>query len=130
MKKIKQRGELINMENQLDRTDRVIYKIKRFFQCIFIKRNSLKTEKNKKEEVVDINVELEKVISCKTEAQEIDIKEQLSKKILKKEIAIKELSDEEIEEMIEYFKADIKIKSEELSNIKKQFAELKKNEKQ
>ena len=117
------------MENQLVRTDRFLYKMKRFFRNLFIKRNSLKLEITKKEEIPDISVELEKIISCKTEAQETDIKEQLSKKIINKEIAIKDLADTETEEMIEFFKLDIKLKSDELSNAKKQLAELKKESK-
>ena len=114
------------MENQLIRTDGMMYKIKRFFRSFFFKRNSNIQEEVVNPVVQDINIELDKVISCKTEAQEKDIKEQLAQKLMKNELSIKDLADSEVEEMIQYFKADLKCKSEELANTKKLISELKK----
>ena len=114
------------MENQLVRTDKVTFKIKRFFRCLFIKRYSRKLEKAIQEEEESTKMYLEKVISCKTEAQVESIRKQLAEKLLKTELSIKDLADEEIQEMIEYFKKDIKDKTEELSNIKKEISDIKK----
>ena len=51
-------------------------------------------------------------------------------KLIKNELPIRDLSEEELEEMIEYFKNDIKSKEEELKQLKKQIAELKKENKE
>ena len=118
------------MENQLVRTDKFVYKIKRFFRNLFWRRNSQviiePTEEEKQAETAEA---LEKIISCKTEVQEINIKEQLADKIIKNELPIKDLSEEELDQMIEYFKADIKTKEEEIKQLKKEIAELKKENK-
>ena len=116
------------MENQLVRTDKLLYKVKRFFRLLFIKNNSQISEEFAQENV-DINEELNKVISCKTAAQEVSIRVKLAEKLTRNELPIKDLSDEEIEQMIQYFKDNIKIKTEELETIKKEIVKLKKESK-
>ena len=114
------------MENQLVRTDKLLYKIKRFFMNVFLKNNSQKINEDTIENVSDIPLELDKVVSCKTEVDELRIKEQLAQKLIKTELSINDLTDEEIEQMIEYFQKDIKLKAEELTMLKKQITALKK----
>lgn len=116
------------MENQLVRTDKFMFKVKRFFRLLFMKKNS-QIPQELTEENIDINEELNKVISCKTEAQEVRIRVELAEKLTRNELPIKDLSDEEIEQMIQYFKDHIKIKTEELENIKKEIVKLKKESK-
>lgn len=114
------------MENQLVRTDNFLFKVKRFFRLLFIKNNSQNLNVNSIEAVQETSIELNKIISCKTEAQESNIKEQLANKLMKNELAIKELSNEEIEQMVQFFQEDIKLKSQQLLDIKKEIIKLKK----
>lgn len=114
------------MENQfqLVKTDTLMYRVKRFFRMLFIKKPS-KLEQIAKENNSNINEQLNKIISCKTEVQEIDIQKQLAQKLVKNELPIKELSDEESEKMIEYFEEHIKVIEKELDLLKKSIIELK-----
>ena len=117
------------MENQLITTDTFGYKVKRIFRSIFsIKRKS--PEVMQTEEIVENNTEestidLDRVISCKTEAQVTDIKNQLAVKIIKNEITMEELAGEEVNEMIEYFEQEINNKNEEIKVLKSKIKELK-----
>ena len=117
------------MENGLVRTDKLSYKIRRFFLNLFIKKNSEKAEEIETFEEVMNNTELEldKVTSYKTEIQEVGIKQELARKLMKNELEIDNLTEEEIEEMIEYFKNDIESKNVELESVKKELAELMNN---
>ena len=45
---------------------------------------------------------------------------------MKNELAIRELSSEEINQMIQFFTDDIKSKNQELLNVKKEIIKLKK----
>ncbi len=114
------------MENQLVRTDKFLYKVKRFFRLLFIKNNS-QFYKNA-ENIQNIELKLDQIISCKTEDEEIRIKSGLADKLMKSELSISDLADDEIENMIHFFQDDIKLKSEELELIKNQIIELKQKE--
>ena len=112
------------MENQLVRTDKFLYKVKRFFRLLFIKKDSQLYQLSQENQ--DAVEALDKIISCKTEVQEAIIKNQLAMKLIKNELAIKDLADEEIENMIDFFKQEIKNKNDELEVIKKEIISLKK----
>ena len=118
------------MENQLITTDTFGYKVKKILRSIFsIKRKSPEVLQTL-EEIVENNTEestidLDRVISCKTEAQVTDIKTQLAVKIIKNEITMEELAREEVNEMIEYFEQEINNKNEEIKVLKSKIKELK-----
>lgn len=118
------------MENQLITTDTFGYKVKKILRSIFsIKRKSPEVLQTL-EEIVENNTEestidLDRVISCKTEAQVTDIKNQLAVKIIKNEITMEELASEEVNEMIEYFEQEINNKNEEIKVLKSKIKELK-----
>lgn len=98
------------METGLIRTDKLSYKIRRFFMNLFMKRNSERAEETFEEIMNNTELELNKVTSYKTEIQEVGIKQELARKLIKNELAINDLTEEEIDEMIEYFKNDIESK--------------------
>ncbi len=115
------------METGLIRTDKLSYKIRRFFMNLFMKRNSERAEETFEEIMNNTELELNKVTSYKTEIQEVGIKQELARKLIKNELAINDLTEEEIDEMIEYFKNDIESKNVELESVKKELAELMNN---
>lgn len=115
------------METELIRTDKLSYKIRRFFMNLFMKRNSERVEETFEEIMNNTELELNKVTSYKTEIQEVGIKQELARKLIKNELAIDDLTEEEIDEMIEYFKNDIESKNVELESVKKELAELMNN---
>ncbi len=115
------------METGLIRTDKLSYKIRRFFMNLFMKRNSERVEETFEEIMNNTELELNKVTSYKTEIQEVGIKQELARKLIKNELAINDLTEEEIDEMIEYFKNDIESKNVELESVKKELAELMNN---
>lgn len=115
------------METELIRTDKLSYKIRRFFMNLFMKRNSERAEETFEEIMNNTELELNKVTSYKTEIQEVGIKQELARKLIKNELAINDLTEEEIDEMIEYFKNDIESKNVELESVKKELAELMNN---
>ena len=123
------------METQLVRTDKLMYKVKRFFRMLFIKNTDSQiyeknAETNLQETTEDVNVYLDKVISCKTEAQEKSIKNQIATKLMRREMSIKEFANEELDNMILFFEQDIKSKTEELESLKKQLIELRNKDKE
>lgn len=116
------------MENELIRTDKVMYKIRRFFLSLFIRNNS---QIYNEEEMLDSSVndlDLNKIISCRTETETLKIKEELARKLMEKEMSIDDLTDEEVDEMIQFFKKDIEEKGKELFLIKKQIVVMKKEQ--
>ena len=115
------------METELIRTDKLSYKIRRFFMNLFMKRNSERVEETFEEIMNNTELELNKVTSYKTEIQEVGIKQELARKLIKNELAINDLTEEEIDEMIEYFENDIESKNVELESVKKELAELMNN---
>ena len=115
------------METELIRTDKLSYKIRRLFMNLFMKRNSERVEETFEEIMNNTELELNKVTSYKTEIQEVGIKQELARKLIKNELAINDLTEEEIDEMIEYFKNDIESKNVELESVKKELAELMNN---
>ena len=116
-------------ENQLIRTDKFMYKLKRFFRMLFMKKGSQLYEMPSEDNLKEIQTELNKIISCKTEAEEMQIKKQLAVKLMKNELPIKNLSEDEIDNMISYFENDILEKTKELNSIKNEIIQLKKESK-
>ena len=117
------------MENQLIRTDTFAYKVKKMFRSLFsMGKNSPEIieepeiEENNAEE---ISIDLDRVISCKTESQVTDIKNQLAIKLIKNEITMEELASEEVDEMIEYLEQEVTNKNEEIKVLKIKIKELK-----
>lgn len=130
------------MNNSLIKTNSVWYKIKRFFSKIFGEkkdniRENINTSKNiidKTVEEVNEKIEIKKETE-KTFKEEISYKEEIKEKNRKEEIAnellngrtdVYDLSDEEVDEMIEYFTADIEKQNKELQRIKNNIIQMKK----
>ena len=106
------------MNNKMVKTDSLWYKIKNFF------RNLIHI-KNKKEESEKQN------ISVIPENKETQLEEQKRKitlvnQLLNGEIHYDDLEVDELDEMIEYFKKDIKQQDIELERIKRHILEMKK----
>jgi len=99
--------------NQLIKLDGALYKIKRFFNNIF---NISKAEKI-----------VEKPISKTSELKQNVLfeKENLAKKLRTGEIDVYDLSDEEVDYMIEYFNKSIESKDKELEKIKANILRMK-----
>lgn len=132
------------MNNSLIKTDGIWYKIKRFFKNMFsgekhdnkdiIQENqniNTNTEKiNQNKEIVENEDEIKKSfkeeISYKEEIQEQNRKEKIATKLLDGEIDSYDLSDEEVDEMTEYFIKDIEKQNKELQRIKEHIIQMKK----
>ena len=99
--------------NQLIKLDGVLYKIKRFFNSIF--------RINKTEKVI------EKPTSSPVRATSnvLFVKEKLAKKLKTGEIDVYDLSDEEVDEMLEHFEKSIESKDKELEKIKLNILRMK-----
>ena len=114
-----------NVGNELIRTDTAMYKIKRFFTNLFVRKNyETPIENEITEAPEDIELNLDKVILNKTETQEKESKDLLASKLMKKELPLQVLSDEEVEEMLKFFKEKVLAKRDELKKLKVQLAEL------
>ena len=114
-----------NVGNELIRTDTAMYKIKRFFTNLFVRKNyETPIENEITEAPVDIELDLDKVILNKTETQEKESKDLLASKLMKNELPLQVLSDEEVEEMLKFFKEKVLAKRDELKKLKVQLAEL------
>ena len=81
--------------NQLIKLDGVLYKIKRFFNSIF--------SINKTEKVIEKPI----FSPVRTTSNVLFAKEKLAKKLKTGEIDIYDLSDEEVDEMLEHFEKSI-----------------------
>ena len=90
------------------------------FKGIFYKKSSQGTK-------IDTPLELEKITPYKTKKEELEIKEEIAKKLYQTELTANDLTDEEIGKMIGYFQDRIKQKSHELAMMKEQIEELKKH---
>ena len=109
--------ELILMENKLITTDGLWYKIKNFFKkFLFYKKNKLKiSNENSNNNLPNSNFKN----SIRDKFSEENMKQDMAKKLLYGEIGVRDLNENEVDEMTEYFKNDIKNIDNELIRIKK-----------
>lgn len=105
------------MENKLITTDGLWYKIKNFFKkFLFYKKNKLKiSNENSNNNLPNSNFKK----SIRDKFSEENMKQDMAKKLLYGEIGVSDLNENEVDEMTEYFKNDIKNIDNELIRIKK-----------
>ncbi len=107
------------MEEKLIKTDTIWYKIKSFFTKVF----------RKEEYTYETNKELPKMdlkTSLKEENLENERKEKLANELLLGGIGCSDLTEEELEEMKEYFTKDIKRLDAEILRTKQHILQMKK----
>lgn len=111
--------------NKLIKTDTIWYKIKKFLYNIFNKKenNNKKEEKNVQKH---INNKFQESISVKKEIDKQNRKEKLALNLINADIDINDLTDEEVNEMIEWFKEDIEKQDNELKRIKAHILQIRK----
>lgn len=109
------------MENKLIRTDSIWYKIKNFFKGIFMKKKIINTYQvqDQKTGTLDNILQKEKI-------EENNRKMNLAQKLLEGELGSSDLTDVETDEMIDYFKEDIKNIDQELQRVKIHIIEMRK----
>ena len=108
------------MNKRLIKTDTIWYKIK----------NSFNTNKS---DFINESSSIEKIesqtfinnLSVKEEIENQNRKKAMANRIIKREISIYDLEDQEIDEMIDYFTDDIKNIDEELIKIKENIRRMK-----
>ena len=105
--------------NKLIKTDTLVYKINTFF------RNLLHFGRNNKEETIKDNFVVNKE-ALKNVMEESNSKRVLADNLLNGEEVITNLTDEEVDEMIEYFTKDIEGMDKELLRIKENILRMKK----
>ena len=111
--------------NKLIETDTIWYKIKKFLYNIFNKKenNNKKEEKNVQKH---INNKFQESISVKKEIDKQNRKEKLALNLINSDVDINDLTDEEVDEMIEWFKQDIEKQDNELKRIKAHILQIRK----
>lgn len=111
--------------NKLIKTDTIWYKIKKFLYNIFNKKenNNKKEEKNVQKH---INNKFQESISVKKEIDKQNRKEKLALNLINSDVDINDLTDEEVDEMIEWFKQDIEKQDNELKRIKAHILQIRK----
>lgn len=129
------------MNNSLIKTDGLWYKIKKFFRNMFSgdKYNSrveIKEDSgdygniDKTNNIVKNDSEIKESfktdISYKEEIKEQNRKESIATKLLNGDIDSYDLSNEEVNEMTEYFMNDIEKQNKELQRIKEHIIQMKK----
>jgi len=118
------------MENKIVKTDTIWYKIKSFFRRLFSKKEKkLKqeiVEELKQEKQEDKKILFKQEITFREEIEEVNQKDKLAQELLDGKINCEELSDEEVDEMTEYFRKDIEKQEQELERIKKHILEIRK----
>lgn len=111
--------------NKLIKTDTIWYKIKKFLYNIFNKKenNNKKEEKNVQKH---IDNKFQESISVKKEIDKQNKKEKLALNLINADTDINDLTDEEVNEMIEWFKEDIEKQDNELKRIKAHIIQIRK----
>lgn len=111
--------------NKLIKTDTIWYKIKKFLYNIFNKKenNNKKEEKNVQKH---IDNKFQESISVKKEIDKQNKKEKLALNLINADVDINDLTDEEVDKMIEWFKQDIEKQNNELKRIKDHILQIKK----
>lgn len=117
------------MENKLATTNTIGDKIRRFFNKLF-RKNYYIEQTSDKSEIKDADIIkkslLQDTISYKAELEEKQRKEEMAQELLNGSIECEELTEEELEEMTEYFSEDIKKQEQELKRIKMHIMEMRK----
>lgn len=106
--------------------DTIWYKIYKFFRKIF---------KNRKQENYENRISIEKKdkqnfirnISYVDEIEKINRKENIAEKLIKNEISVNDLTDDEVDEMIQYFNKYIYEMNQKLKHIKKYIIDIRNN---
>ena len=111
--------------NKLIKTDILWHKIKKFLYNIFNKKetNNKKEEKNVQKH---IDNKFQESISVKKDIDEQNKKEKLALNLINANVDIDDLTDEEVNEMIEWFKEDIEKQDNELKRIKAHIIQIRK----
>ena len=111
--------------NKLIKTDTIWYKIKKFLYNIFNKKenDNKKEEKNVQKH---IDNKFQESISVKKDIDEQNKKEKLALNLINADTDINDLTDEEVNEMIEWFKEDIEKQDNELKRIKAHIIQIRK----
>ena len=111
------------MDNQLIKIDTIWYKIKSFFKKLFNRKKYSVVEKNIQKPSTN---NFQESISVKKELSEQSRKEDMALKLINDDIDVWDLTDEEVDEMTEWFKKDIEEKDRELNRIKKHILKMRK----
>lgn len=116
------------MKKDLVETSSITYKVKRFFSNLIEKIFHKPTDNFSNDETTD-TISSNKMFETNSQNQEFQASQKkisLAYKLKNNEIDVFSLSDEETEEMIEYFDEYIKNKEKELQSIKKNIESMKK----
>ena len=107
----------INTEEVVETFNQFNEKIKKFFKkFLFYKKNKLKiSNENSNNNLPNSNFKN----SIRNKFSEENMKQDMAKKLLYGEIGVSDLNENEVDEMTEYFKNDIKNIDNELIRIKK-----------
>lgn len=105
------------MENKLIKTNTIWFKIKNFFRRIFKRKKN-----NEAIEIIDNT--LKNTMTLREKMKEELRKKELAEKLLNNEIDVYDLTDEEVEEMTEYFVKDIEQLDTEINRIKNHIIEM------
>lgn len=108
------------MNNELIPTNRLWYKIKKFFRSLFFKEKTYTIN-----EINTIEQE-QKDSNLKEKFEEENKKKVLAEKLLYGELCTSELNETEVDEMIEYFTKDIQNIDNELLRIKQHILYMQK----
>ena len=114
------------MNNELIPTNRLWYKIKKFFRSLFFKEktytineiNTIEQEQKNSNSIYNSNL--------KEKFEEENKKKVLAEKLLYGELGTSELNETEVDEMIEYFTKDIQNIDNELLRIKQHILYMQK----
>ena len=107
------------MENKLIKTNTIWFKIKNFFKKIF--------KRKKNNEAIEITDNTPKnTMTLREKIGEYSRKKELAEKLLNNEIDVYDLTDEEVEEMTEYFVKDIEQLDTEINRVKIHIEAMKK----
>jgi len=116
------------MNNKLIRTDTIWYKIKSFFSNIFrkkeLKQENIETKQENLQEVSN-KTSFKEEVSYREEIKELERKESVAQELLTGEVDCEDLTEQELDEMTEYFIEDIKKQEAELQRIKIHIMEMK-----
>lgn len=117
-----------NTKKELIETNNIIYKVKRFFSNLIEKVFAPKIGYNSNEEI-QVDELRDNISGMNLQVQEYQINQNkiaLAYKLKNNEIDVLSLSEEETEEMIEYFDEYIENKQKELKKIKANIEKMKK----
>ena len=101
-------------------------KIKSFFKRIFGNKEETLYLNSAKEEILEENnINFIDELSVREELQKQNEKDSMAQQLLDYELSPTELNEKEVDDMIEWFKADIEKTNNELEKVRKQILSLK-----